>query len=211
MSETIFDYNQQIENLGLLKNQIKQQQDNYTLRKARANLFFDDNAMIEYLASERFPNDNQGALKYKNIDGELYYENPNGEAVFGGKKYSKEFPNNEAVGFLGDKVVPNLVPFSTFSADVGGGMVGAKRGFEKGQKLSQSFKHPLAKAAVILSSTGIGATLGTTIFGTGARVGREGLIDMFYNAPPEEIAAALQDLETSAKFSLIPHKPKRLY
>ena len=204
MSETIFDYNQQIENLGLLKNQIKQQQDNYTLRKARANLFFDDNAMIEYLASERFPNDNQGALKYKNIDGELYYENPNGEAVFGGKKYSKEFPNNEAVGFLGDKVVPNLVPFSTFSADVGGGMVGAKRGFEKGQKLSQSFKHPLAKAAVILSSTGIGATLGTTIFGTGARVGREGLIDMFYNAPPEEIAAALQDLETSAKFSLIP-------
>ena len=204
MSDTLFNHQQDIENLGILQHKITQEQDNYALRKAKANLFFDDNSMIEFLASERFPNDNQGALRYKNINGELYYESPNGEAVFGGKKYSKEFPDNEAVGFFGDKIVPNLVPFTTFAADVGGGMAGAQKGFQTGQRLSQAVSHPYAKGAIILGSTAIGGMGGTALFGGGARAGREGMIDMFYNAPPEEIAAAIRDLKVSSAFSLIP-------
>ena len=67
---------------------LKRAQDNYTLRKAKSNLFFDDNARIDFLASERFPNDPYGSEKYVNIDGDLYYENEFGEKLYGGKKYS---------------------------------------------------------------------------------------------------------------------------
>ena len=77
--------------------------DNYTIRKAKSHLFFDDDTRIDFLASERFPGDPMGSMKYVNIDGDLYYQNPNGEKLFNGTKYTKEFPDNEAVGFFGDK------------------------------------------------------------------------------------------------------------
>ena len=88
----------------------QQATDDYTMRKTRANLFFDDDAEIEYLASQRFPNDKFGALKYTNQDGNLYYEDPAGKNVFNGKKYYKEFPDNTAVGWWGNTVFPNIAP-----------------------------------------------------------------------------------------------------
>ena len=48
-----------------------QNNDDWSLRKARSNLFLDDNTRIEYLASQRFPNDKYAALKYINKDGNL--------------------------------------------------------------------------------------------------------------------------------------------
>ena len=91
----------------------KQSTDDYMMRKTRANLFFDDDTEIEYLASQRFPNDKFGALKYTNQDGNLYYEDPVGKNVFNGKKYSKEFPDNSAVGWWGNRVAPNIAPAGT--------------------------------------------------------------------------------------------------
>lgn len=183
--------------------------DNYVIRKAKSNLFFDDDARIDFLASERFPGDPMGPMKYVNIDGDLYYENPNGEKVFNGIKYTKEFPNNESVGFFGDKVVPNLVPASTFVADVGGGMGGAKLGFKTGLRLISNPANPVTKnpyvaGAILLGSTAAGGFGGNYLLGGVARTGREATIDQFYSLPPEEIAAAHNDLLISSAFSLIP-------
>lgn len=183
---------------------LKRAQDNYTLRKAKSNLFFDDNARIDFLASERFPNDPYGSEKYVNIDGDLYYENEFGEKLYGGKKYSLEFPNNEAVGAFSNYVVPNLVPATTFVADVGGGMYGAKKGFQQGLRLQQGVSHPFAKLAVITGATMAGGFGGNYLIGGIARTGREATIDQFYSLPPEEIAAAHNDLLISSTFSLIP-------
>ena len=208
MADTVFDYQQQIEDLGNLKQKIDQENDNYTIRKTRANLFFDDDAMVEYLASVRFPSDQLGALKYKNIDGELYYEDPNGTNKIDGKSYSIEFPNNEAVGFFGDKITPNLIPASTFLADVGGGMYGLKEGFKRGldilKKRPSLTRNPWVTGGILFGSAAIGGFGGTFIAGGGTRGGRELLIDNFYNAPPEELAAAIRDLNISSSFSLIP-------
>ena len=181
-----------------------QNNDDWSLRKARSNLFLDDNTRIEYLASQRFPNDKYAALKYINKDGNLYYEDPAGTSVFGGKKYSKEFPDNSAVGWWGDVVTPNLAPTATFVADVGGGMAGAARGFRTGQQLSTAVAHPLGKAAIILGSTALGGFSGNFAAGAVPRVGRELMIENFYNATPEELSAAYYDLLESSAWSLIP-------
>ena len=200
---------QDINKTGELGFAQQKEQDNYTIRKAKSHLFFDDDTRIDFLASERFPGDPMGSMKYVNIDGDLYYQNPNGEKVFNGAKYTKEFPNNEAVGFFGDKLVPNLVPASTFVADVGGGMAGAKAGFKTGLRILANPANPLNKnpftaGAVLLGSTAIGGFGGNYFFGGLARTGREATIDQFYSLPPEEIAAAHNDLLVSSAFSLIP-------
>ena len=200
---------QDINKTGELGFAQQKEQDNYTIRKAKSHLFFDDDTRIDFLASERFPGDPMGPMKYVNIDGDLYYQNPNGEKVFNGAKYTKEFPNNEAVGFFGDKLVPNLVPAATFAADVGGGMAGAKAGFKTGLRILANPANPLNKnpftaGAVLLGSTAIGGFGGNYFFGGLARTGREATIDQFYSLPPEEIAAAHNDLLVSSAFSLIP-------
>ena len=183
--------------------------DNYTIRKAKSHLFFDDDTRIDFLASERFPGDKSGSDKYVNIDGDLYYQNPNGEKVFNGAKYTKEFPDNEAVGFFGDKLVPNLMPAANFAADVGGGMAGAKQGFKSGLRILANPANPLSKnpyaaGSVLLASTAIGGFGGNYLLGGVARTGREATIDQFYSLPPQEIAAAHNDLLVSSAFSLIP-------
>jgi len=183
--------------------------DNYTIRKAKSHLFFDDDTRIDFLASERFPGDKSGSDKYVNIDGDLYYQNPNGEKVFNGAKYTKEFPDTEAVGFFGDKLVPNLMPAANFAADVGGGMAGAKQGFKSGLRILANpanplNKNPYAAGSVLLASTAIGGFGGNYLLGGVARTGREATIDQFYSLPPQEIAAAHNDLLVSSAFSLIP-------
>jgi hypothetical protein len=200
---------QDINKTGELGFAQQKESDNYTIRKAKSHLFFDDDTRIDFLASERFPGDPMGSMKYVNIDGDLYYENPNGEKVFNGTKYTKEFPNNEAVGFFGDKVVPNLVPASTFVADVGGGMAGAKAGFKQGLRIIANPANPVTKnpyvaGAILLGSTAAGGFGGNYLLGGVARTGREATIDQFYSLPPEEIAAAHNDLLISSAFSLIP-------
>jgi len=200
---------QDINKTGELGFAQQKESDNYTIRKAKSHLFFDDDTRIDFLASERFPGDPMGSMKYVNIDGDLYYQNPNGEKVFNGTKYTKEFPNNEAVGFFGDKVVPNLMPASTFVADVGGGMAGAKAGFKQGLRLianpaNPATKNPYVAGAVLLGSTAAGGFGGNYLLGGVARTGREATIDQFYSLPPEEIAAAHNDLLISFAFSLIP-------
>ena len=71
MSGRLGDVTQDIDNIRNNARIYEEATDDYTLRKARSYLFFDDNTRIEYLASERFPNDNRAALKYTNIDGNL--------------------------------------------------------------------------------------------------------------------------------------------
>ena len=198
-----------INNIGEQGFAIQKEQDNYIMRKAKSHLFFDDDTRIDFLASERFPGDPKGSNKYVNVDGELYYQNPNGEKLFNGVKYTKEFPNNEAVGFFGDKLVPNLVPASTFVADVGGGMAGARQGFKVGlstlaNPANPANKNPITAAAYLLGTTAIGGFGGNYLIGGAARTGREATIDQFYSLPPEEIAAAHKDLLVSSAFSLIP-------
>ncbi len=204
MTDAYQDILNEVEEVSKRGDVLRQATDNYTIRKAKSNLFFDDNTRIDFLASERFPNDPYGSQKYVNIDGDLYYENPFGEKLFGGKKYSKEFPDNESVGMFREFVVPNLVPASTFAADVGGGMVGAKKGFQTGLRLQQGVSHPFAKLAVITGATMAGGFGGNYILGGIARTGREATIDQFYSVPPQEIAAAHKDLLISSTFSLIP-------
>ena len=204
MSESYEEILEDINNIGGQGLSQQQDQDNYTIRKAKSNLFFDDDTKIEFLAQERFPGDKNAAMKYVNIDGDLYYENPVGEKLFAGKKYTKEFPDNEAVGFFGDKITPNIVPASTFVSDVGGGMAGARQGFKTGIRLQQNIPNPYAKAAVIIGSTAIGGFGGNYLIGGLNRTAREATIDQFYSLTPEEIAAAHNDLLISSAFSLIP-------
>jgi hypothetical protein len=205
-------YQKELDEINKLGNQgqiFNNATDDYIIRKAKSNLFFDDNTEIEFLASERFPGDPKGAEKYLNVNGELYYENPNGKKTFDGKKYSKEFPDNELVGFFGDKIVPNLVPASTFVADVGGGMKGAQIGFKRGLDIISKSplpitKNPFVAGAILIGSTAIGGFTGNYIIGGVARAAREAAIDQFYTLPPEEVAAAHNDLLVSSAFSLIP-------
>lgn len=208
--EEILNQANNIEKAGL---RFEQEMDNYTLRKAKSYLFFDDDVRVDFLASERFPDDPMAAEKYVNISGDLYYEDPNGETTYNDKRYSKEFPNNETVGFFNDKIVPNLVPAATFVADVGGGMAGARYGFKKGLKDLAAGSNPLAKGAqknpyaagaYLLGTTAIGGFVGNASAGAVPRTARELAIDQFYSLPPEEIAAARRDLLISSSFSLIP-------
>lgn len=171
----------------------------FGLMKARSNLFFDDNSMIEYLASERFPNDPSASLRYSYQDGELVFRDHD-------ETIKPVFAPGEDVGWLERSFVPNIVPATTLVADIGGGMAGATAGFKAGANLGVRFgiRHPAALAALSLGGAAIGGFTGNFLIGGTARTGREALIDQFYNLPPEEIAAAYQDLMVSSGFSAIP-------
>jgi len=168
-------------------------------RAARASLFFDDDAMIEYLASQRFPNDPSAAMRYEMRDGEIVFQDDEGNLV-------PEFDFGEDGSLVGEYLVPNLAPAVTFAADLTGGMMGAKRGFEAGANLvrSSGIKNPWAAGAIMLGSAAAGGFGGTAAAGGLARGGRELMIDQFYNLPPEEAAAAYRDLLVSSGFSAIP-------
>ena len=171
----------------------------YAKRKAVASLFMDDNAMLEYLASQRFPDDPGGAFRYQIIDGEIMYEDDQGNM-------RKEFERPGDVTAFGEYITPNIAPAATFAADMAGGIIGAGKGFAKGVELAKNspVKHPLAMAAIVLGSTAAGGFGGTAIAGGAARGTRALTASAFYNLPPEEIAASLRDLGVSASFSAIP-------
>ena len=84
------------------------------LRKARANLFFDENSQLEFLARRRFPNDPIAPMRYKIINGEIMYEDDNGQL-------RPEFENIEDASFFQEYITPNLVPATTVAADIAGG------------------------------------------------------------------------------------------
>jgi hypothetical protein len=171
----------------------------YALRRAKASLFFDDDAKLEFLASQRFPNDPLAALRYKIVDGVIVYEDDDGTV-------KPEFIRPSDAGVLDEFVTPNLVPAGTFTADLAGGMIGAKKGFQKGLEYAKKsgVKNPYALAGIVLGSTAIGGFGGTLAVGGAARTARGLLADQFYNLPPEEIYAALIDAGISAGFSAIP-------
>jgi hypothetical protein len=186
----------------------------YISKTIKSSLFFDENSEIDYLASQRFPNDPLASYKYTFIGNDLYYEDPQGDVSKGGKKYSKEFISPTDGGIFGlnvnnDYVYPNLVPAGTFAADMYGGLKGAKEGFKQGLKLVATSKipvtkNPLVAGLTVLGTTAIGGFGGNYLIGGGARGARELGIQSFYNLPPEEIAEAHKDLLISSGFSSIP-------
>jgi len=185
----------------------------YVSKTIKSSLFFDENSEIDYLASQRFPNDPMASYKYMFIDNDLYYEDPQGEFSKGGKRYSKEFQSPTDGGMFGlnvtnDYIYPNLVPAGTFAADLYGGLKGAKEGFKQGLKLVAGplpqTKNPLVAGLTVLGTTAIGGFGGNYLAGGGARSMRELGIQSFYNLPPEEIAEAHKDLLISSGFSSIP-------
>ena len=121
-----------------MQTQMQEDQDfmNYGLMKARTNLFFDDNAMIEYIASEKFPDDPMASYRFKKQDGALVYEDYDG-------KLKKVFEPGEDVGWLENYFVPNIVPATTFVADLSGGMAGAAAGYKKGVDWTKNIKNPI--------------------------------------------------------------------
>ena len=201
MSQSELDKDiQEINRINVKQQQVDQINDKYMMRKTRANLFMDQDTMIDYLASERFPDDPNASFKYKTNDqGDLlYWDNSTGN-------WQKEFPNLADYGLMGDKIVPNLVPATTFISDVAGGIVGAKKGFQEGLKqAAKGPKNPWAVGATILGYTAAGGVAGNLAVGGVNRYSRELIIDQFYNAPPEEMAAAIKDLGVSSVFSAIP-------
>jgi hypothetical protein len=190
-------YRQQIEELR--RAQQEENSAEAALRKAQANLFFDENSQLEFLARRRFPNDPVAPMRYKIINGEIMYEDDNGQL-------QPEFEGIEDASFFEEYITPNLVPATTVAADIGGGMYGAGKGFQKGLELAMRspVKHPLAQAAIVLGSTALGGFGGNLVVGGAARLPREALIDQFYNLPPEELMAAGEDLLISSGFSAIP-------
>ena len=195
------DLDQQIQEL--IERQARNQQEvdrefmDYGLMKARGNLFFSDDAMIEYFASEKFPEDPSAVARFRFKDGELVYTDYDGST-------KQVFQPGEDVGWFENYMFPNIVPATTLTADIGGGMAGASLGFKKGVEKSANIKNPYAKLATILAMTAAGGFGGNFVIGGAARTGREALIDMFYNLPPEEIDAAVKDLLVSSGFSAIP-------
>lgn len=168
-------------------------------RKAVSNLFFDDNSALEYLAEQRFPGDPTAVFRYSYEDGELVYEDEDGNKV-------PEFEGLEDATAFEEYFMPNIIPATTIAADIGGGMYGAGKGFEKGLEFLQKskIKHPLAASAIVLGSAAFGGFTGNLAVGGVQRTGREALLDSFYNTPPEELAAARDDLLVSSAFSAIP-------
>ena len=180
----------------------KTRESNYLLRKSKANLFMDDDAMIDFVASERFPNDPYASLRYEEKDGELgYYDNNN--------VFIKEFENLGDYGFLYDTAIPNVIPATTFGADLYGAIKGAKKGFQAslrmvGNPLSPFSKTPFTAGLTMAGMTAAGGYVGTQIAGGAAREARLQLINSFYNLPPEEIAAQQKNLMTESYWSAIP-------
>ena len=171
----------------------------YATRKAKAALFFDDQTMLEFLASERFPDDPQAAYRYQMIDGDIFYRDLEGNL-------RREFERPEDAGILDEYIYPNIVPATTIAADMTGAIVGAEQGFKQGVQLAQKspVKHPVALAGIVLSTTAAGGAGGAFATGAAARGARQLLIDQFYNLPPEEMEAAAKDLGISTAFSAIP-------
>jgi hypothetical protein len=168
-------------------------------RKAVSNLFFDDNSALEYLAEQRFPGDPTAVFRYSYEDGELVYEDEDGNKV-------PEFEGLEDATAFEEYFMPNIIPATTIAADIGGGMYGAGKGFEKGLEFLQKskIKHPIAASTILLGSAALGGFTGNLVVGGVQRTGREALLDSFYNTPPEELAAARDDLLVSSAFSAIP-------
>lgn len=168
-------------------------------RRTISNLFIDDGSMMEYLASERFPNDPSAVARYEMRDGDIYYRDNLGDL-------QKEFERPEDVNVLEDTFYPNLAPATTFAFDLYGGIKGAEKGFEVGIRAARALpiKHPLAVSGVVLGSTALGGAAGALVVGGVPRTARALAIDQFYNVPPEEIAASLKDLGVSSLFSAIP-------
>jgi len=168
-------------------------------RKAVSNLFFDDNSALEYLAEQRFPGDPTAVFRYSYEDGELVYEDEDGNKV-------PEFEGLEDATAFEEYFIPNIIPATTIAADIGGGMYGAGKGFEKGLEFLQKskIKHPIAASTILLGSAALGGFTGNLAVGGVQRTGREALLDSFYNTPPEELAAARDDLLVSSAFSAIP-------
>jgi hypothetical protein len=168
-------------------------------RKAVSNLFFDDNSALEYLAEQRFPGDPTAVFRYSYEDGELVYEDEDGNKV-------PEFEGLEDATAFEEYFMPNIIPATTIAADIGGGMYGAGKGFEKGLEFLQKskIKNPVAASTILLGSAALGGFTGNLVVGGVQRTGREALLDSFYNTPPEELAAARNDLLVSSAFSAIP-------
>jgi hypothetical protein len=168
-------------------------------RKAVSNLFFDDNSALEYLAEQRFPGDPTAVFRYSYEDGELVYEDEDGNKV-------PEFEGLEDATAFEEYFIPNIIPATTIAADIGGGMYGAGKGFEKGLEFlkKSKIKHPIAASTILLGSAALGGFTGNLAVGGVQRTGREALLDSFYNTPPEELAAARDDLLVSSAFSAIP-------
>lgn len=205
------------ERLAALQNKEEKNQEinsDYISKTIKSSLFFDENSEIDYLASQRFPNDPLASYKYTFIGNDLYYEDPRGDVSKNGKRYSKEFKSPTDGGMFGlnvanDYVYPNLVPAGTFAADLYGGLKGAKEGFKQGLKLVASpimpqTKNPLIAGLTVLGTTALGGFGGNYLAGGGARGARELGISSFYNLPAEEIAEAHKDLLISSGFSAIP-------
>jgi hypothetical protein len=72
-------------------------------RKTISNLFFDENSMLEYLAEQRFPGDPTAPLRYSYVDGDLVYEDENGNLV-------PEFGALEDASMIEEYLIPNIVP-----------------------------------------------------------------------------------------------------
>ena len=186
----------------------------FVSKTVKSSLFFDENSEIDFLASQRFPNDPLASYKYRFIGDELYYEDPEGDFTQDGKRYSKEFVVPTDSGIFGlnvpnNYIYPNLVPAATFAADLYGGVKGAQLGFRQGLKLVSNpalpfTKSPLTAALTVLGTTAIGGFGGNAVFGGAARGARELGIASFYNLPPEEIEEAYKDLLISSGFSAIP-------
>ena len=83
-------------------------------------------------------------------------------------------------------------------------MVGLKKGYEFGTQLAKPIRNPFAKGAIILGSSAIGAGGGTALFGGSQRYLRTQAIDTFYNLPPEEVAAQIEDLKSASKWGALP-------
>ena len=190
-------YNELIASRGAAKEE--ESSSEAAIRKAQANLFFDENSMIEMLAEKRFPGDPAAALRYTIMDGDLVYEDDDGNLV-------PEFSSLEDASIYNEYFVPNIVPATTLVADMGGGMAGASMGFQKGLEIARmtGVKHPLAVGALTLGGASLGGIFGNLAVGGTQRVGRELLLDQYYNLPPEEVKAAWDDLLVSSAFSSIP-------
>ena len=192
-------YQEQIDFLKQQKNQRTVEDPDFALRKAKAALFFDDQSMLEFLASERFPDDPLAPYRYEMIDGDIFYRDEE-------NNLQREFERPEDAGVLDQYLYPNIVPATTVVADMAGAIKGAQKGFEQGVKLAQRspVKHPAALAGIVLGSTAVGGATGAFATGAAARGARGLLIDQFYNLPPEELEAAAKDLGLSVAFSAIP-------
>jgi len=173
------------ERLAALKQEEEKNQEissDYISKTIKSSLFFDEDSEIDYLASQRFPNDPLASYRYIFIDNDLYYEDPKGDFKKNGVRYSKEFKLPTDAGVLGNFsnkfIYPNIVPAGTFAADLYGGLKGAKEGFKQGLKIVASpsmpqTKHPLVAGLTVLGATALGGFGGNYLAGGGARTIRE--------------------------------------